>query len=109
MRGPSPRYRPVGANAVQASITAAGYAPAGDEPFGGTAAIMQADGNFVLYTSSGAPVWASNTAGNAGAYLDVQNARDPASGFVHLRSPWSLLTFVHCICLIWVEMVESVL
>ena len=29
--------------------------------------------SFVLYTSSGAPVWASNTAGNAGAYLDVQN------------------------------------
>jgi hypothetical protein len=73
MRGPSPRYRPVGANAVQASITAAGYAPAGDEPFGGTAAIMQADGNFVLYTSSGTPVWASNTAGNTGAYLNVQN------------------------------------
>ena len=34
---------------------------------------MQGDGNFVLYTSSGTPVWASNTAGNSGAYLQVQN------------------------------------
>ena len=45
---------------------------------------MQGDGNFVLYTSSGTPVWASGTAGNAGAYLDVQNdgnvVVDSASG-----------------------------
>jgi hypothetical protein len=34
---------------------------------------MQGDGNFVVYASSGSPVWASNTAGDTGAYLDVQN------------------------------------
>jgi hypothetical protein len=36
-------------------------------------AIMQGDGNFVIYSTSGAALWASNTAGNAGAYLSVQN------------------------------------
>ncbi|HEV2342649.1 MAG TPA: beta-galactosidase [Actinocrinis sp.] len=36
-------------------------------------AIMQGDGNFVLYTSAGAAVWASNTAGNNGARLVLQN------------------------------------
>ena len=36
--------------------------------------VMQADGNFVTYTSSvGAPVWATNTAGFPGARLLVQN------------------------------------
>ena len=34
---------------------------------------MQGDGNFVIYTSTGTPLWASNTAGNTGAYLTVQN------------------------------------
>ena len=36
-------------------------------------AIMQGDGNFVIYDSSGKPLWASDTAGNNGAYLTVQN------------------------------------
>ncbi|HEY5399819.1 MAG TPA: beta-galactosidase [Trebonia sp.] len=36
-------------------------------------AIMQDDGNLVLYTSSGSPVWASGTVGNDGADLVVQN------------------------------------
>ena len=36
-------------------------------------AIMQGDGNFVIYTAGGSPVWASNTSGNSGASLAVQN------------------------------------
>ena len=36
-------------------------------------AIMQGDGNFVVYNTSGSAVWASNTAGNAGASLTVQD------------------------------------
>jgi hypothetical protein len=36
-------------------------------------AVMQEDGNFVLYTSSGSAVWSSGTVGNDGAYLAVQN------------------------------------
>ena len=36
-------------------------------------AIMQGDGNFVLYSSSGSALWSSGTAGNTGASLDVQN------------------------------------
>jgi hypothetical protein len=40
--------------------------------------IMQTDGNFVLYGPNNAngstnPLWASNTQGNAGAVLNVQN------------------------------------
>jgi hypothetical protein len=37
---------------------------------------MQTDGNFVLYTSSGSPVWSSGTAGNTGASLVVRNSGD---------------------------------
>jgi hypothetical protein len=36
-------------------------------------AIMQTDGNFVLYDRNGRAVWESNTAGNAGASLTFQN------------------------------------
>jgi hypothetical protein len=36
-------------------------------------AIMQGDGNFVIYDSSNNPLWSSGTAGNNGAYLLVQN------------------------------------
>ena len=36
-------------------------------------AIMQADGNFVLYDVTGEPVWDSGTQGNDGAYFDVGN------------------------------------
>ncbi|HEY1702041.1 MAG TPA: hypothetical protein VGG75_20230 [Trebonia sp.] len=36
-------------------------------------AVMQGDGNFVLYTSAGTAVWSSGTAGNDGADLVVQN------------------------------------
>jgi len=39
----------------------------------GNTAIMQDDGNFVLYDVNNQPVWASNTAGNPGAYLAVQD------------------------------------
>lgn len=36
-------------------------------------AIMQMDGNFVIYDSAGNPIWASGTPNNPGAYLAVQN------------------------------------
>lgn len=36
--------------------------------------VMQEDGNLVFYNASnGTPLWASNTAGNPGSYLAVQN------------------------------------
>lgn len=35
-------------------------------------ACMQTDGNFVLYTSDGQPVWSTGTEGNPGAYMEVQ-------------------------------------
>ncbi|MGH7488575.1 MAG: hypothetical protein ACREMY_23695, partial [bacterium] len=40
---------------------------------GASYAVMQDDGNFVLYTSAGIPTWHSNTWGNPGAYLTVRN------------------------------------
>jgi hypothetical protein len=36
-------------------------------------AIMQTDGNFVLYHVNNAPAWASNTAGSPGSYVIMQN------------------------------------
>jgi hypothetical protein len=36
-------------------------------------AIMQTDGNFAIYDSTGAPIWSSGTFNSAGAYLAVQN------------------------------------
>jgi len=36
-------------------------------------AIMQRDGNFVIYDETGTPIWATNTAGHPGASLWVQN------------------------------------
>ena len=36
-------------------------------------AVMQADGNFVVYDAAGRAAWASNTPGNPGASLHVQN------------------------------------
>ncbi|MFF3013751.1 trypsin-like serine protease [Streptomyces sp. NPDC057939] len=35
--------------------------------------IMQADGNLVLYSESGAALWSSNTYGNPGAYASLQS------------------------------------
>jgi hypothetical protein len=36
-------------------------------------ALMQGDGNFVLYDQNGNPLWASNTEGNPGAFLSVED------------------------------------
>ncbi len=38
---------------------------------GGVQAVYQRDGNFVVVTSSGAVVWASNTAGGSGSTVDI--------------------------------------
>jgi hypothetical protein len=39
----------------------------------GSLAIMQPDGNFVLYDQNVNPIWASNTSGRPNSYLIVQN------------------------------------
>jgi hypothetical protein len=39
----------------------------------GAVATMQTDGNLVVRSRTGTPLWSSNTAGNPGATLDVQN------------------------------------
>jgi len=39
----------------------------------GARAILQGDGNFVIYSASNAVLWASNTAGHPGSALVVQN------------------------------------
>ncbi len=39
----------------------------------GAAAVMQSDGNLVVYSSTGCPLWASNTAGHTGAHFAVQD------------------------------------
>ena len=36
-------------------------------------AVVQSDGNFVLYNDANHPLWASNTNGHGGAYLAVQD------------------------------------
>jgi len=36
-------------------------------------AIVQADGNFVIYDATGAAIWSSSTPSHPGAYLAVQN------------------------------------
>jgi hypothetical protein len=42
-------------------------------PGDGSYAMMQTDGNFVVYNRNEKFVWATNTSGNPGAYLAVQN------------------------------------
>jgi hypothetical protein len=39
----------------------------------GARAVLQQDGNFVIYSASNAVLWSSNTGGNPGATLTVQN------------------------------------
>lgn len=38
----------------------------------GAFAVMQGDGNFVIYTGSGSPLWATNTGGSAADHLVMQ-------------------------------------
>jgi hypothetical protein len=40
---------------------------------GAQVAVMQDDGNFVIYDYCGDAIWDSNTHGNPGAYLALQN------------------------------------
>ncbi len=42
-------------------------------PDGRFAAIMQSDGNFVLYMSGGGPLWSTGTSGTGATYLAVQS------------------------------------
>jgi hypothetical protein len=39
----------------------------------GAYAVMQADGNFVVFSSSGSALWSSGTSGHPGAYLALQD------------------------------------
>jgi len=39
----------------------------------GSRAVMQTDGNFVVYNSANVALWQSHTYGNPGAYLDIQD------------------------------------
>jgi hypothetical protein len=62
-------------NLVLYKDTGGSFSPVFQAPnaFGnGNTAIMQDDGNFVLYDQNNQPVWASGTAGNPGADLAVQ-------------------------------------
>jgi hypothetical protein len=40
---------------------------------GGDTVVMQGDGNLVVYGATGCPVWASQTAGNAGGFFQLQS------------------------------------
>jgi hypothetical protein len=52
--------------------------------------IMQTDGNLVLYyKTAGSPEWASNTAGNSGAFLDLK-----ATGYMAVYTPSGALAWV---------------
>lgn len=58
-------------------------------------AIMQQDGNFVIYDSAGVPIWSSGTANNPGAYLAVQNDGNMVIYDSANRPLWSTNTCCH--------------
>jgi hypothetical protein len=48
--------------------------PAWSSGVAGSVLVMQLDGNLVLYTAAGTPVWASETWGHPGAFLRVESS-----------------------------------
>lgn len=71
---PTPTTRPSIANGP--GMYGGQYLPAGKglaSPKGGMAALMQSDGNFVVYAPGGRPVWHTGTFGNPGARLVMQS------------------------------------
>ena len=62
---------------------------------GGTApgqAIVQSDGNFVIYDAAGSALWMAGTAGNPGAYLRIQDDGNVVIYGANARPIWSRLT-----------------
>ena len=62
---------------------------------GGTApgqAIVQSDGNFVIYDAAGSALWTAGTAGNPGAYLRIQDDGNVVIYGANARPIWSRLT-----------------
>ena len=62
---------------------------------GGTApgqAIVQSDGNFVIYDAAGSALWTAGTAGNPGAYLRIQDDGNVVIYDANAQSIWSRLT-----------------
>lgn len=55
----------------------------------GAKAVMQNDGNLVVYSGSGAVLWASNTAGHPGAHLEVQDDANTVIYSAANRPLWS--------------------
>lgn len=53
--------------------------------------VMQSDGNLVIYRNSEA-IWASNTVGNAGAYLQVQDDRNVVIYAANGQALWATNT-----------------
>ena len=59
----------------------------------GSYATYQGDGNFVVYTSGGEPLWASNTVGDAGSSVDITESLHTDDG-----SLWVGKTTIHYGC-----------
>ena len=62
---------------------------------GGTApgqAIVQSDGNFVIYDAAGSALWTAGTAGNPGAYLRIQDDGNVVIYDATAQPIWSHLT-----------------
>ena len=72
------------------------YLPAGRalaSPKGGMAAVMQGDGNFVVYAPGGRPVWHTQTFGNPGARLVMQGDGNLVVYTTDGRGIWSSRTY----------------
>jgi hypothetical protein len=58
-------------------------------------AIMQADGNFVMYDSVGHALWSTKTDGHPGAYLGLQNDGNVVIYDASNKSIWATDTSGH--------------
>ena len=81
----------VGSDALSANkwLTAGQYIRSNDWRY---TAVMQSDGNFVVYAAGGRPIWASNTGGNTGAKLVVQGDNNIVIYRSDGRAIWSTST-----------------
>lgn len=55
----------------------------------GCEAIMQGDGNFVLYDCNHQPLWASGTSGANGSWLAVQDDGNLVVYGAHMEANWA--------------------
>ncbi len=58
----------------------------------GVKAVMQTDGNFVLYTGAGQPIWATYTQNNPGAKLKLQDDGNLVISSADNRALWATYT-----------------